>query len=111
LATHKSALKRHRQSVKKNLVNTAHRTRIRTLVTRVTDAIGAHDKDAALNALIVAIPALQKAAARGIIHRNTASRNISRLTVKVNAVAAAPPIEPARKPAKAKKPGRKSAAK
>lgn len=111
MATHKSALKRHRQNVKRNLINTAQRTKIRKLVTRVNDAIEAHDKDAATKALLAAIPALQQAGTKGIIHRNTASRNVSRLTVKVNALAAEAPVEAVKKPAKSKKPARKSASK
>jgi small subunit ribosomal protein S20 len=105
LATHKSALKRHRQSIKKNLVNTAQRTRLRNMVKAVVTALDDRDKEAATGALLSAIPVLQRAANRGIIHRNTASRNISRLTQKVNALSAAAPAEaPAKGARKAGKP-------
>ncbi len=107
MATHKSALKRHRQSIKRNIVNTAHRTRIRNLVKAAVTALENRDKEAATGALLTVIPALQRAAAHGIIHRNTASRTVSRLAQKVNALAATAPSETPRKPArKAPKPPR-----
>ncbi len=105
MATHKSALKRHRQNIKKNVVNTAHRTRLRNLVKAVVAALEDRDKEKATGALLSAIPALQRAANKGIIHRNTASRNVSRLTQKVNALSAAAPAEA---PAKGARKTRKS---
>jgi small subunit ribosomal protein S20 len=112
LATHKSALKRHRQSVKKNIINTAARTKLRNQVRAVLAAIEEHDKDKSAAELLKVIPALHQAAAKGVIHRNTASRNISRLTLKVNTLAAAAPVAAtAKKPPKKKASRTKSAAK
>lgn len=84
-----SALKRARQAKKRNLRNKAVCTHIKTLISKVNSAITANNKEEANKALIEAVRRLNMAAARGVIHRNTASRKISRLTRKVNALSGA----------------------
>jgi small subunit ribosomal protein S20 len=82
-------MKRSRQAEKQNLRNRAVRSTIKTVVKKVETAVVAGKKEEAGNELILAIKALTKASSKGVIHRNTASRNISRLSRKVNAIPAA----------------------
>jgi small subunit ribosomal protein S20 len=84
MANHKSALKRNRQSIKRNARNVHVRSTMRTLVKNVRTAVAAQDKEAATTALDKAIPYINKTASKGIIHKATASRKISRLTKLVN---------------------------
>jgi small subunit ribosomal protein S20 len=81
-----SAIKRARQSVKRNLRNRAVLSSVRTDVKKVEAAVTSGNKEDSGKALLQAMSALNKAASKGVIHRNTASRNISRLTKKVNAL-------------------------
>ncbi|MFZ0131954.1 MAG: 30S ribosomal protein S20 [Desulfobacterales bacterium] len=86
MANHKSALKRARQNDIRRLRNKATRTRVKNVVKDVRQAIaGQSDADAAAE-LNSAKSAIDKAAKKGVIHRNTAARKISRLTRQVNAV-------------------------
>ena len=89
MATHKSAIKRNRQNAKKALVNQMRRTRIKNLTKEVLAAVESGDQEAAQEALKKAVPLIQRAASRGTLHRNTASRKVSRLTKQVNTVASA----------------------
>lgn len=84
-----SALKRARQAEKRNVRNKAIRTYVKTIINKVNSAVTANNKEEANKALIEAVKTLNIAAARGVIHRNTASRKISRLTRKVNALSGA----------------------
>jgi small subunit ribosomal protein S20 len=86
LATHKSAIKRNRQNAKRQLINQMRQTRIKSLTKEVLAAVEAGDKEEALGALGKAAPIIQRAASRGTLHRNTASRKISRLTKRVNTI-------------------------
>lgn len=79
-----SALKRARQTVKRNLRNTSVKSTLKTVIKRVETAVSSGNKEDALKALLEAVRELNTAASKGIIHRNTASRKISRLTKKVN---------------------------
>ena len=81
-----SAMKRARQAVKRSVRNKAVRSAVKTIVKKVESAIVSGNKEDAGKALLDAVKALNKAASKGIIHRNTASRSISRLTRKVNAL-------------------------
>ena len=83
-----SAMKRARQSIKRNLRNKAVRSAVKNIIKKVESAIASGNKEDAGKALIDAVKALNKAASKGIIHRNTASRNISRLTKKANVLSA-----------------------
>lgn len=84
MANHKSALKRHRQSLKRRDRNRATTTRIKTSVKAVRSAVEAQDKDAAQAALSDAAKVLDKAACKRIIHQRQAARRISRLQQAVN---------------------------
>jgi small subunit ribosomal protein S20 len=80
MANTKSARKAARQAVRKTEINKARRTLMRNSVRKVEEAIAAGDKKAALDALKQAEPALMRAAQRGVIHGNNASRKVSRLS-------------------------------
>lgn len=82
-------MKKSRQAVKHNMRNTAVRSTLKTRVKKIEAAIAAGNSDEAQKALLEAIKDFDKAASKGVIHKNTAARNISRLTKKVNALAAA----------------------
>jgi len=86
LANHKSAIKRHTQSLKRRANNQVQRTRIKNLTKDVITAVDANDTETAKKALEEAVPAIQKAAAKGTIHTRTASRKISRLTRRFNSL-------------------------
>ena len=84
MAEHPSALKRHRQSVKRRLRNQAVRTQLKHLVRAVRAAIAARDSKQAADSLSRATRALDKAVTKGVLHRNTAARKISRLALAVH---------------------------
>ncbi len=84
MASHRSAIKRNKQNNKKKLLNQVRRTRIKTLTKEVLSAVESGNREEALGALGRAVPAIQKAASAGTIHRNTAFRKISRLSRRVN---------------------------
>ena len=92
-----SAQKRARQSVNRNLRNRSVLSGVRTAVKKVETAVIGTTEGAG-ETLLKAVKALNKAASKGVIHRNTASRSISRLTKKVNAL-----------PSKAEQPATESA--
>lgn len=74
-----SAKKRVRQNLKRTAVNHARKSRLRSYTRNVEEALAAGDKDAALKALKAAEPELMRGASKGVIHRNTAQRKVSRL--------------------------------
>jgi small subunit ribosomal protein S20 len=80
LAHHKSALKRIKQNERKYERNKHIRSTLRTFIKRVREAAAGKDISAAKEALAAAIPVIDAAATKGVIHRNNASRNVSRLT-------------------------------
>jgi len=84
LANHKSALKRHRQSLLARARNRAVKTRVRNVIKAVRVALAGGDTATAESALLVATKALDKAASKKVIHWKTAARNISRLSTAVN---------------------------
>ncbi|MGV8058723.1 MAG: 30S ribosomal protein S20 [Smithellaceae bacterium] len=86
MATHKSAVKRDRQSEKRRERNVADKSAIKTKIKSVLSAVETKDKEASAKALKAAIPALSKAAVKGVLHKKNASRKISRLTKKINAL-------------------------
>ena len=87
MANTKSAKKAVRQIARRTAVNRQRRSKMRTFVRKVEEAISAGDQAAARTALAVAEPILMRAAQKGIVHRNTASRKVSRLTASVAALA------------------------
>jgi small subunit ribosomal protein S20 len=82
-------MKRARQSIKQNLRNRGVLSSIKTIIKKVESARSAGNREDAGKALLQAIKALDMAASKGVIPKNTASRKISRLTQKVNAIPAA----------------------
>jgi small subunit ribosomal protein S20 len=86
VANHPSALKRHRQSEKRRQRNQAIKTHLRHLVRRVREAIGRRDVGAAVEGLKRATRALDRAVSKGVLHRNNASRRVSRLARAVRAL-------------------------
>jgi len=78
--------KRARQSANRLQINKARRSRIRTHLRKVEEAIAAGDKDAAGVALRDAQPELMRGVTKGVFHKNTASRKISRLAARVKAL-------------------------
>lgn len=84
MANHKSALKRAKQNQVRNARNTHIRSTMRTLVKNIRVAVTAGDTEAANAALAKAIPYISRTAAKGVIHKSTASRKVSRLTKLVN---------------------------
>jgi small subunit ribosomal protein S20 len=89
MANTKSAKKAARQAESRTLINKARRSRMRTFVRKVEEAIASGDKQAAAVALREAQPQIMRSAQKGIIHRNTASRKISRLSARIKALSAA----------------------
>ena len=84
LATHKSALKRHRQNQKRRLRNKIIRSQLKTSIKSFVTALESKDKPAVQEAAKAAISTISKTASKGVIHKKTASRKISRLARKVN---------------------------
>ncbi len=87
MANHKSALKRAKQSETKRLRNKAVKTRVKHLVKTVYQAIDGDGPESANAQLNAARSAIDKAAKKGVIHKRTAARKISRLSKRVNASA------------------------
>ncbi|HJQ59545.1 MAG TPA: 30S ribosomal protein S20 [Vineibacter sp.] len=87
MANHKSAEKRARQTERRTLVNQKRRSRMRTSVRKVEEAIRGGDKAAALTALRSAESELARGAGKGTGHRKTTSRKTSRLALMVNKMA------------------------
>ena len=86
MANHKSAEKRIRRNARRAVFNGARRSRIRTFIKSVETAIQSGDKTAAEAALKAAQPEIQRGVTKGLLHANTASRKISRLTHRVKAI-------------------------
>jgi small subunit ribosomal protein S20 len=84
MANHKSAIKRDRQSKVRRLRNRINKSKLKSAVRRVEEALVAGSEDKAREALKVAVPIIQKTVTKGSIHSKTAARKISRLTRRVN---------------------------
>ncbi|MDE7018859.1 MAG: 30S ribosomal protein S20 [Lachnospiraceae bacterium] len=87
MANIKSAKKRILVNRTKAERNKAIKSGVKTSVKKVTAAIAANDKEAAKAALVAATATIDKAASKGVFHKNTASRKVSRLAVAVNKMA------------------------
>lgn len=83
---HKSAEKRVRQTEKRTAVNGARKSRVGTYVKKVETAIATGDKTAAQSAFQEAQPELHRAITKGVMHRNTVARKLSRLASRINAL-------------------------
>lgn len=86
MANTPQARKRIRRNERRALINTNRVSRIRTFVKKVEAAIAGGDKTAATEALLAAQPELARGVARGVLHKNTAARKMSRLTKRVAAL-------------------------
>ncbi|KAF5042964.1 30S ribosomal protein S20 [anaerobic digester metagenome] len=86
MANHKSALKRHRQSLKARERNRMMKTRVKNAMKAVRTAIESQDQDAVTAALKAATTVLDKAASKKIVHWRTAARKISRLSLAANKI-------------------------
>lgn len=84
MANHKSAIKRNKQNAVRNARNTHIRTTMRSYVKNVRNAVAEGDKEAAEAALKIVVPYIDKASTKGVIHKSTASRKISRLNKLMN---------------------------
>ena len=89
MAHHRSAQKRLRQTVKRTEINRSRKSRIRTFLKKVEQAVASGDPEAARTALRAAEPEVRRGVNKGVLKLNTASRRISRLSKKVNQVEAA----------------------
>jgi small subunit ribosomal protein S20 len=83
LASHQSAVKRAKQNEKRRVRNLHVRSTVKSVVKMVTSAVEKKDAEGAQKALSKAIPLIQKARTKGIFHKNTSARKISRLTRSV----------------------------
>ena len=88
MANTPSAKKRVRQLARKTEVNKARRSRIKTFIKTVEESINSGDLPSAINSLKLAQPEIQRGVTKGIFHKNTASRKISRLSKRVKSLSA-----------------------
>ena len=88
MANTKSAKKAARQTVRKTEVNKSRRSRTRTAIKKVEEAIATGNAEVAIAALRGAEPEMMRAARAGVMHKNTASRKVSRLTRAIKALQA-----------------------
>ncbi len=86
MANSPQAKKRARQNERRYAINKARRSRIRTFLRKVEEAIASGDKDAAAEALRRAQPELMRGVTKGVLHKNTAARKMSRLSARVKAL-------------------------
>ena len=87
MANSPQAKKRARQNANRFAVNKSRRSRIRTFLRKVEEAIASGDKSAAEAALRTAQPELMRGVTKGLYHKNTASRKMSRLSARVKSIA------------------------
>ena len=88
MANTASARKRIRQNERRTERNHARKARMRTFVKKVEAAIAIGNKEAAVESLRAAQPEMQRAAGKGVIHRNTVARKLSRLSARIKAISA-----------------------
>ncbi len=88
MANHASAKKRIRQIARRADVNNIRRTRVRTFIRKVEEAIQSGNRDDAAAALRSAQPVMARGAQKGVFHRNTMSRKLSRLSAQIKAMSA-----------------------
>jgi small subunit ribosomal protein S20 len=88
MANTTSAKKAARKIARRTVVNRNRVGRVRTFVRKVEEALASGDKAAATAALKAAEPELMRAASKGVVHKNTASRRVSRLAARVKKLSA-----------------------
>ena len=81
-----SAKKRVRQTERRTIRNRARKSRLRTFVRRVEEAIASGDKQAAESAFKTAMPEMHRSVTKGVLHRNTAARKLSRLSARIKSM-------------------------
>ena len=86
MANTSSAKKMARKIEKRTEVNRARRSRVRTFIRKVEEAIAGGQQTAAVEALRSAEPEIMRAAQKGILHKSTASRKVSRLAIRIRAL-------------------------
>ncbi len=86
MANHKSAIKRARQSEEQRVRNRSRKTRMKNVIRDLDEVIAGKSPEKAAEQLKKAVSVIAKTASKGVIHKNTASRKISRLTREVNAL-------------------------
>ena len=84
MANHKSSKKRILRNNKRNEINSNRISRIRTYIKKVETEISSENKDKANEAFKLAMPEIQRGVSKGLMHKNTASRKLSRLSNKIN---------------------------
>lgn len=89
MANTASARKRIRQNAVRNERNTARRSRMRSFIRKVEEAIESGDKSVAAEALKAAQPVMQRTVTKGVAHKNTVARKLSRLSARIKAIGAA----------------------
>jgi len=89
VAIHKSVIKRQKQAEKKHEINKSVKSALKTIAKKVEQAIEAKNAAAAKETLVKAMKAYDKAASKGVLHKSTASRKISRLSIRVGKIGAA----------------------
>jgi small subunit ribosomal protein S20 len=87
MAHHASAKKSIRQTERRSAVNRARISSVRSLIKKVETAIDAGDKKVAAEALKAAQPVIHRGVRAGVLHRNTASRKLSRLSARIKTLA------------------------
>lgn len=80
--------KRARQTIARTAVNKARRSRIRTFLRKVEQAIASGDRAKAAEALRLAQPEMARGVTKGVVHKNTLARKMSRLAARINALPA-----------------------
>ena len=88
MANSPSARKRARQAARRTQINTARRSRVRTFIRKVEEAIASGDQAVAREALKAAQPEIMRCVSKGVFHKNMASRKVSRLAHRVKAMSA-----------------------
>ncbi len=86
MANHASARKRVRRNESRAVINTTRRSRIRSFIKKVEVAISEGNSDGAKAALREAQPEIQRGVSKGIMHKNTAARKLSRLSARIKAI-------------------------
>ena len=86
MPSHKSAEKRVRVTAKRTAVNKARRSQIRSAIRSVEEALATGDKKAATEALKAAEPQIMRGVSKGVVHKNTGSRKVSRLSARLKAL-------------------------
>ena len=86
MANHKSSKKRILRNNKRNEINSNRISRIRTYIKKVETEISSENKDKANEAFKLAMPEIQRGVSKGLIHKNTASRKLSRLSKKIKTI-------------------------